>query len=262
MAKKTTNSPLDPSMEDELPVEDENTVDPVEPEVDDDPAEEAEDEPEFEPAPRQPAEEHIPKSRFDAERLRADALERALEAIRGQAPQPQAQPVMQPVVDPDEGLTPEAKNWAKFIRRVTEPEIERRVTERVGRFEAERVAPIQRDNMVVQDMLDDQMIRRKYKDYHLYESTVNDLRQQWFRDSNGTIRAPREYAYAVAKLQRGALTDPTDRTNAARAKAKGGAKVEQKTPGRKIQPKTTVNMDDIAKMSEKELEQALQDFKF
>lgn len=246
-------------MEDEIEVDETTDETPAETAVDDEVEEEVDEDPEPEPA--RPAEEHVPKSRLDEVTAQKRALELALETIqRGQPAPAQTTPVV--LLDPDEGLTPEAKNWAKFIRRVTEPEIERRVSERVGKFETERVAPLQRDNYVVQDMLDDQMIRRKFKDYHLYESTVNDLRQQWFRDSNGTIRAPREYAYAVAKLQRGQLTEPTARTNTARAKAKGSATTEQRTPGRKVQPKTTIGMDDIANMSEKELETALRDFKF
>lgn len=262
MPKSKSPMSTDPTMDDEIPTDEVVEDEAVETDVVEDDV--VEDEPEDEPEPRIPAEERIPKSRLDEANRRADALERALEAIRSQGqPQPQMVPVQQlPQVDPDEGLTPEAKNWAKFIRRVAEPEIEKRVAQRMNQFETERVNPLQRDNVVVQDMLDDQNIRRKFKDYHLYEQAVNDLRQQWFRDSGGQIRAPREYAYAVAKLQRGQFTEPTARANTARAKAKGGATTEQRTPGRKVAPKTTLNMDDIANMSEKELEQALRDVKF
>lgn len=219
--------------------------------TDDDPS--AEDEP---PAPRQRAvEETVPKHRFDEVNTRTRMLEQALEDLRQRVGQPAAQPQpRQAEVDPDEGLTPEAKNWAKFIRRAAQSEIDRRVTEEVGRVRQELI-PMQRDSVVVKDMLDDQESRRTYRDYHLYEDQIKSLREQWYRDTG--ILVPRKMAYAFAKLDSGAMSAPTERTATARSKAKAGAQTQSRQPTRKVAPKQATTLEDVSRMSEADLEKAL-----
>jgi hypothetical protein len=254
MAKRTPVDATDIDTE-ELPLEDELETEaeaPAEEEVEE--VEEEDDDPII-TAPRQPQEEHIPKSRFDEVNARARILEQALAEVQAQRAQPQrpAEPVVQ--ADPYDGLTPEAKNWAQFITKVAKPQIDQHVRSEIARLQQEQLLPLQRDGVVVKDLIDDQMIRRQHKDYHVYEDSVKDIRQQWYRETG--VLAPREIAYAVAKLRRGQLAAPAERSATLRGKAKAGATTQSKQPNRKVAPKGPVSLDDVSRMSEADLEKAL-----
>ena len=197
---------------------------------------------------------YVPEDRFKAVNDRVAQLEQLLRLATSQPnqpqPHPQAQP--QPQRDPYEGFTPQAKQWAQFIERVANPQVERLVQERLS-----AVLPnVQKEQMLLRDMLDEINTRRAYPDFDQYADEVNVLREQWYR-AQGVV-APRDVAYHYVKGRKAGQQRQTERTQQVRRAAKPGATAPSPKPARKVAPAgAPLSLDRVNGMSEKDLEQLM-----
>jgi hypothetical protein len=246
---KRTTSTLDDELE--LPDELENAPDP-DTEVEDDPAEEVEDEVEEDNTPPAPQEEMVPLSRLRAESARADALVGVLEQFRHNQPQPQraAAPVQEE--DPYQNYTPEAKQWIQFMAPVIQRE-----ARKIAQSEMSQVLPnVQREALVTRDMQDRQHMLSQHRDFGLYEQEINEERAKWYQNT-GQLPPAREAFYYYVKGKRADSAATAQRSTATRVAAKAGSQVSTKVPAKKIAPKGPITLNDVANMSEKELEEAM-----
>lgn len=259
-------------VDEELPLEDEleNYQEPAVEEPEDTDADEVVDEPVEEPQDDdQPAplfgngdEDHIPKSRFDAEKARADTLQHVLEMLQqGGQPQRQQQRTA-PMEDPDANLDPKDKEWRKYIRQAAAPEIQRFVSEAIEDIKQNHIDPLRRTTIEVQDRTAENLVRAKYRDYDRLRDLINRQRAEWFQQYK--IVAPHEVAYHYVRSISGLKQNPATRTQAVRQNAKQGAQVANRPPAKKVQPKGPVTLNDVASMSPEDAERwlARNNFKF
>ncbi len=241
---------VDPEDEVDLPedleaqgTEEEEEV--VEEEVEEDPS----------PTPVEPAEEMIPKSRYDAERARADALVNVLEGFQRQQPQQQTLPHQRQAVqeeDPYTNYTPEAKQWIQFMLPVVQWEARKLVEGRLN----EITPNLQREILVTRDAQDRDSMYLKHKDYAKYEQEINEERARWYQNT-GQMPPMREPFYYYVKGKHASAAEATQRTTEVRKVAKAGATVPTKTPTKKVAPKGPLSINDVANMDEKTLEETM-----
>ncbi len=242
---------LDPDLESITDPPEEDPVDEVEEDVEED-VEEVDPVVQF----QEPSEDRIPKSRYDAEKARADTLQHVLDNLR-QYQQPAAQPAPQAAVveDAEANLTPEDRKWREYIRQAARPEIERRVKEVVEQIQSTAISPLQRTSIEVQERIAENDMRRQFKDWDTVRDAVNKTRAEWFQRYN--VVAPPDVAYHYVKGQQATKTAQTTRTSAVRANAKQTATVSNKPPTKKVSPKGPITLNDVANMSLEDTERWL-----
>lgn len=253
-APDTDELPLDEDLEADAPDASDEDSEPTAEDV-------AVDEDEVEATPSAPARsqkesDYVPIERFNEVRQRADAYAQLLEQFQQRQAQPEAQPRQRVEEDDDQEFlsryTDDAKNWFKFA----DPWIERRAKKLIDAKLREIVPRLERDTFLTRDMQDLSEVKRNHKDYGRYESEVNEMRAQWFRE-NGSQPPPRETFYYYVKGRRMDQEQNQTRTSTARSNAKAGSTVSTRAPVKKVAPKGPLTKADIDAMDDKQLAEAM-----